>query len=94
MLAIKLKRVGKKGQISYRVVVGEKRSKLQGKFTEDLGWWNAHTNTFTIAKDRALYWIEKGAQPTASVHNLLVKSGAIQGPKKAVHASKKEKKKA
>ena len=91
MLSIKLRPIGKKKQISYRVVVMPKRSKLQGKFVDDLGWYNPHTNLFKIEKERAAAWLEKGAQPTDSVHNILVAAGVKEGEKKAVHAkSKKE----
>lgn len=85
MLAIKLRRVGKKGQASFRVVVAEKRSKLQGKFVEDLGWLNPHTDSFNLKKERVEYWLKVGAQPTDSVHNLLVKAGILKGPKIPVH---------
>ncbi len=73
MLAIKLRNVGKKHQRSFRVVVQEKHSKLQGKFVEDLGWWNPHTNKTDLKTDRAAYWIKAGAQPSQTVRQLLKK---------------------
>jgi small subunit ribosomal protein S16 len=94
MLAIKLRRVGKKKQASFRVVVAEKRSKLQGKFVEDLGWLNPHTDSFNLNKERVNYWLKVGAQPTDSVYNLLVRAGILKGPKIPVHAKLKEKEKA
>lgn len=90
MLAIKLKRIGKKHQASFRIIIAEKRSKLQGRYVEDLGWWNPHTNSFEIKKERADYWIKTGAQPTASVFNLLINAGVISGPKKPVHKKSKK----
>ena len=84
-MAIKLKRIGKKGQAAYRVVVAEKRSKMTGMFTDDLGWWNPHQNKSVIATDKALAWIKKGAQPTPTVHNILVKKGVIKTEKVALH---------
>jgi small subunit ribosomal protein S16 len=91
MLAIKLRRVGKKGQVSFRVAVMEKRSKLQGKFVEDLGWWNPHFDKSEINKERASYWLKVGAQPTPTVHNLFVRKKILSGPKMPVHKkSKKE----
>ena len=94
MLAIKLKRIGKKGQATYRIVVAEKRSKMTGTFTDDLGWWNPHQNKCVMATEKALDWIKKGAQPTATVHNLLVKKGALKTEKIELHKkpAKKEKK--
>lgn len=85
MLAIKFKRIGKKGQASFRVIVIEKRLKINGRFTADLGWYNSRTDQFSIENDLAKDWILKGAQPTDSVHNLLVKAGVIAGSKVAVH---------
>jgi len=73
MLAIKFKRIGKKGQASFRVIVSERRSKINGRFLEDLGWFNPHTNKSTINIERVNYWIKNGAQPTTSVKNLLKK---------------------
>ncbi len=94
MLAIKLKRVGKRGQVSFRVVVIEKRLKLQGRYVDDIGWWNPRTNQYDVKKEKAEQWIKNGAQPTDSVHNLFVKAGAIKGPKIPVHGKAKGKEKA
>ena len=92
MLAIKFKRVGKKHQASFRVVVAEKRSKLNGRFVDDLGWFNPKTDAFEINKEKTMYWIGVGAQPTASIHNLLNRAGVIKGKKIAVHKKAKVKK--
>lgn len=88
MLAIKFKRIGKKGQASFRVVVIEKRSKVQGRFAEDLGWFDPKTDKAEINGERALYWMKVGAQPTDSVYNILVKRGVIKGKKRSVHNTK------
>ena len=85
MLAIKLKRIGKKGQPSYRVVIQPKRSKLNGRFIEDLGWYNPVTKQTKISGDRVAHWMKQGAQPTATVHNLLVREKIISLPKIPVH---------
>ncbi len=90
MLAIKLKRIGKKHQGSFRVVVAEKRSKMVGRFTDDLGWWNPRTDKFDVVKERALEWIKKGAQPTPTVHNLLITAGILSGKKIPVHHQPKK----
>ncbi len=92
MLAIKLRRVGKKHQASFRIIVAEKRSKLQGKYVEDLGWFNPHTDEFKVNKEKTEYWLKVGAQPTDSVHNILVRAGIIKGPKKPVHKKPKKEK--
>lgn len=91
MLAIKLQRIGKKHQASFRFVVGEKRSKLNGRQVEDLGWYNPTSKKHEINKERVLHWMHKGAQATDTVHNLLVTAGVISEKKRSVHkASKKQ----
>ena len=90
MLAIKFKRIGKKKQASFRIVVMEKRSKLQGRAVEDLGWFNPRSKDFKIEKERTLYWIKMGAQATPSVHNLLLKKGITRGKKIPLHKKAKE----
>lgn len=90
MLAIKLRPVGKKKQISYRVVVMEKKSKLQGKFIEDLGWYNPHTNTCSLKQDRIMYWMHAGALPTDTVHNILIKEKVHEGAKIPKHSVSKK----
>jgi len=91
MLAIKLKRVGKKHQASFRIVVGERRSKVNGRFVEELGWFNPRTSEVQVDKERALYWVKSGAQATDSVHNLFVRVGVVKGKKIAVHSISKKK---
>ncbi len=89
MLAIKLQRIGRKHQPSYRLVVAEKRSKMIAPPVEDLGAYNAFTKKSTIDKERVSYWVGVGAQPTITVHNFLVKEGIIKGAKIAVKMKKK-----
>ena len=67
MLMIKLRPVGKKKQISFRVVVVDKKSKLKGKFTDDLGWYNAHTDKFFLDSKKVKKWLSFGVQPTAKL---------------------------
>ena len=85
MVTLKFKRIGKKGQPSFRIVVQPKRSKVNGRFIEDLGWYNPITKKSEIYVNRVDYWIKNGAQPTPTVHNLLVKEGVIKAPKIPVH---------
>jgi len=93
MLAIKLQRIGKKHQPSYRVVAAEKRSKLGGPPREDLGSYNSFTKAISFNKERVLYWLKIGAKPTATVYNLLIKEEIISGPKHAVKTRKSNKEK-
>ncbi len=89
MLAIKLKRIGKKHQASFRIIVAERRSKLNGRNIDDLGWINPESKKMNVNKERVAYWIKNGAQPTNTVYNLLVKLGVMKGRKKPVHKKKK-----
>jgi small subunit ribosomal protein S16 len=89
MLAIKLRPTGKKHQRHFRMVVLEKRSKLQGKYVDNLGWLDPHENKYTIDKEKAEEWIKKGAQPTDTAHNLLVRAGVLKTNKIPVHKKKK-----
>ncbi|MDE1970155.1 MAG: 30S ribosomal protein S16 [Patescibacteria group bacterium] len=94
MLRIRLNRVGKKHQATYRVVVLPQRSKPRGgKVNEDLGWWNPHTGTHALSEDRAQYWLHQGAKPSDTVYNLFVHAGIVRGAKRPVHNTKKEGKK-
>ena len=88
MLAIKLQRIGKKHQPSYRMVVAEKRSKMAAPPVEDLGAYDPRTKATTVKKERVLYWVKMGAQPTVTAHNLLVKQGTLTGAKIAVKMPK------
>ena len=89
MLAIKLQRIGKKHKPSYRVVVAERRSKLIGPPVEDVGFFDPFTKMASLKKERLLHWVKMGAQPTRTVHNLLVKEGVLKEPKMAVPMKKK-----
>ena len=75
MLALKLRRIGKKGQAAYRLIVGEKRTKLSGNQLEDLGWYNPHSKEGVFDAERVKYWASKGAQPTDTVKVILAKKG-------------------
>jgi small subunit ribosomal protein S16 len=77
MVRIRLMRMGMKGQPSYRVVVADSRSPRDGRFIENIGWYNPLTDPSTIKIDaeRAKYWLSKGAQPSESVDSLLRRAG-------------------
>lgn len=89
MLAIKLQRVGRKHQPSYRLVVAEKRSKMTAPPVEDLGSYNSSTKKSTINKERISHWLGVGARPTTTVHNFLIKEGVLAGAKTPVKMKKK-----
>ncbi len=74
---IRLQRGGRKGQAFYRIVIADARAPRDGRFTEKIGTYNPNTNPATVDLDfdRALYWVETGAQPTATTRNLLKGEG-------------------
>jgi small subunit ribosomal protein S16 len=78
MVKIRLMRVGKKKQPSYRVVVADSRSPRDGRIIEAIGNYQPRLEPSGIAidNDRAVYWLSKGAQPSEQVKKLLQLSGA------------------
>ena len=76
---IRLKRIGAKKTPFYRVVVADERSPRDGKFIEEIGYYNPLTNPVDIKIDaeKAQKWINNGAQPTETVRSLLKKSEII-----------------
>jgi small subunit ribosomal protein S16 len=86
MLRIRLLRIGKKNQPSFKIVVTDKRNPPKGgRFKEEVGFYNPLTKEKILKKDRIQFWLEKGAQPSATVHNLLVEGGIIKAKKIPVH---------
>jgi len=81
MLAIKLARTGKKKYPTYSLIVVEKSKDPWGDYTEKVGSFNPHSKALDLKKDRLEYWLKIGAQPTPTVHNLLVAEGLIKGEK-------------
>ncbi len=77
---IRLKRVGKKKQPYYRVVVADARSPRDGRFIEEIGTYDPHTDpsTFKVDADKVKDWMAKGAQPTDTVKKLLKYNGILE----------------
>lgn len=73
MLVVRLKRIGKKNKPTYRIVVAEHSSAVNGPFVEDLGFYNPHSKTFSIDKEAVTAWMNKGAKPSNTVARLLEK---------------------
>ena len=86
---IRLKRMGAKKSPFYRVVVADSRSPRDGRFIEEIGYYNpvAQPAVVNIDQEKALDWILKGAQPTDTVRNLFSKAGIM----KQVHEAKYQK---
>lgn len=92
MLTIRFLRTGKKNQPFFRIIVCEKKNPPRGgSFLEILGFFNPLTKEKKLKKERIKYWLRIGAQPSARVHNLLVKEKIIQEKKKPCHKKRKKK---
>lgn len=91
MLVIRLARHGRKNHPTYRVVLQEKDWAPSSKVIEILGNVNPHTNprTIQLKTERVKYWLSKGAEPSATVHNFLVDAGLVTGAKQRVVFGKK-----
>jgi small subunit ribosomal protein S16 len=74
---IRLQRHGRKGYAFYQVIVADSRAPRDGKFIERIGSYNPNTNPATIDLnfERALYWLQVGAQPTDTAHTILSREG-------------------
>ncbi len=92
MLMIRLLRVGKKHQPLFKIVVTDKRNSARGgRSTEEVGFWDPVKKTRTFKKERVLHWLSKGAQPSDTVHNMLVAEKIIEAKKTPVHKKSKKK---
>ena len=79
MVKIRLRRMGAKKAPFYRIVVADSRYPRDGRFIEEIGFYDPMTEPSTIKVDaaKAKEWIKNGAQPTETVKTLLKKSGAL-----------------
>lgn len=91
MLTIRLSRVGKKKQPSYKILVQEKTRDPWGTYIENIGNYNPLVNPgkLTIKKDRLEYWIQKGAEVSDTLNNLFINEGLIKGEKRRLVKAKK-----
>ena len=80
MVKIRLRRMGAKKAPFYRVVVSDSRSPRDGRFIEEIGYYNPMTEPATIKIDaeKAQQWIKNGAQPTETARTLLKKTGITE----------------
>ncbi len=94
MLVIRFIRTGKRNQPFFRIVVTDKKNPPQGgRFLEILGFFNPLTKERKLKAERIKYWLSVGAQPSKSLHNLLVSEGIIKAKKIDVHKKPKKKEK-
>jgi len=92
MFTLRFQRQGKKKDFVFRVVAIDSRfAANSGKAKEILGWWDPRRDTFNLKKERILYWLQQGAQPSDSCYNLLVRAKIIQGKKRVIKIKSKKK---
>ena len=90
MLKIRLQRIGRKNDPSFRAVLTDsKNSTKSGKFLEILGTYNPKAGENNFKTDRIKYWISKGAKPSDTMHNFLVHDKITEGKKINVLPKKK-----
>jgi small subunit ribosomal protein S16 len=79
MVRIRLRRIGLKGQPTYRIVAADKESPRDGRFLEILGFYNPRTQpaTIHIKEDRAFHWMKNGALPSESVEQVFKSAGIM-----------------
>jgi len=99
MLKIRLQRKGKKGEPHYRIVVIESTRARDSKYIADLGYFNPHSSpsTFALNKESAEEWLKKGARPSPTIAQYLVKEGMLKDWKESKRSKQglpKKKKKA
>lgn len=82
MLTMRLQRVGRKNDASYRIVVTDKRTgPKSGKHVDRLGSYNPKLNQVQLDAAKAKEWLAKGVQPSDTMHNILVSQKVIDGKK-------------
>lgn len=91
MLRIRLSRIGKKKQPTYRLTIAERAKDPYGRSLEILGSYNPFSKELNVKKERIEYWLDKGASLTPTVNNLLIEKKIIKGEK--IKASKNRVKK-
>jgi small subunit ribosomal protein S16 len=76
---IRLQRHGHKGYAFYHIVIADSRTPRDGRFIERIGSYNPNTDPSSVDLkfDRALYWLQVGAQPTDTVRNILSREGVL-----------------
>lgn len=90
MLVIRFQPVGKKHQKIFRIVLQEKRSKLNGKAIAYLGYWDPRLKKGEFDKESILYYVQNGAHVSDSVWNLLINQKILEGKKRPISIKNKK----
>ena len=78
MLKLRLKRIGRKGSPSYRLVVMESKSRRDGRPVDEVGYYDPILKKYKFDSDKIQKWLSYGAKPTETVFNLLKKAEILQ----------------
>ena len=78
MIKIRLKRFGKKREVSYRLVAMQSTSRRDGRPLEELGFYNPRTDEIRLDNDAILKRLQQGAQPTETVRRILEKANLLE----------------
>ena len=78
MVKLRLKRYGKKREVSYRIVAIQSNSRRDGRPLEELGFYNPRTNETTLDVPAIVKRLKEGAQPTETVRNILRKANVLE----------------
>jgi small subunit ribosomal protein S16 len=93
MLVIRLARIGRKNKASFRIVLQDKTQAPKSAAKEQLGSYNPHLkerkDQIQLNTERVQYWLKLGAQPSDTMHNMLIELGIIKGDKRRVVGTKK-----
>lgn len=98
MVKIRLKRMGSKFNAFYRIVVADAKAPRDGRFVEEIGYYNPHSKELKIDKELTFKWLNNGAQLTETARNLLTKEHVLEEfaknkPKKVTKSKSKGRKK-
>ncbi len=87
---IRLRRTGRKHNASYRIVVVDGRKPRQGEYLESIGQYapRGGKNALNLLNERAIYWLDQGAQPSDTVRSLLRRAGVLKARHEARLATK------
>jgi small subunit ribosomal protein S16 len=80
MVRIRLKRIGQRNRPFYRIVVTEGMRSRDGKYIESIGHYNPRDKALVVNKERADYWLSKGAQPSDTAKRLLRRQAKVTNP--------------
>ena len=78
MLKMRLKRLGKKREVSYRIVIAQSTSRRDGRPIAEVGFHNPRSNETRLNEEAIAEWLKQGAQPTDTVRSILAKANLIE----------------